>query len=232
MKVGNTGLSTFLGGRGLINLIFLPYNLLPLHNRLHTPRISKIKKIVRMNWREIEQYNGAYMINEVGDVKSVDRLVITKTGCSRLIRSRAISCRVNNFGYATVRLSKDGKTSTCFVHRLVARAFIDNPDNLPQINHLSGDKLDNSVSNLEWVDASKNANHAYANGLNKHKGQDHIYSASIIDRSSGLIFPTIKSFCQFYSIPYSTGRNMLNGNIKVPRELEISLYDIEKVYNH
>lgn len=149
-----------------------------------------------------------------------------------MISGRGIKSRINNYGYVSVRLSSNGQTSTYFVHRLVAQAFIANPDNLPQVNHLSGDKLDNSVTNLEWVDASRNANHAYASGLNKNQGKDHVYSASVVDHASGLIFPTIKAFCQFYSIPYSTGRNMLNGNISVPRSINLSLDDIEKVYNH
>ena len=74
--------------------------------------------------------------------------------------------QLNNAGYHRVELSKSGKTKRYFVHRLVATAYIPNKDNLPQVNHINGDKLDNNVSNLEWCTASQNHKHAYKH-LNK-----------------------------------------------------------------
>jgi hypothetical protein len=63
-----------------------------------------------------------------------------------------------------------GESITCDVHRLAAKTFIDNPDNLPEVNHKDGDKLNNSMSNLEWITSSGNKIHAYKNGLNNQKG--------------------------------------------------------------
>jgi hypothetical protein len=73
-------------------------------------------------------------------------------------------------GYVTVTLCDNGKRKHCGVHRLVATAFIPNPDNLPEINHKNGDKTDNSVGNLEWVTSLQNSQHAHANGY-----RDHVY---------------------------------------------------------
>lgn len=68
----------------------------------------------------------------------------------------------NPKGYPQLRIN--GKTVS--VHRLVAEAFIPNPDNLPQVNHINGDKTDNRVENLEWCDNSRNQIHAFRSGLN------------------------------------------------------------------
>lgn len=67
--------------------------------------------------------------------------------------------------YGTVRYIENGRQKMAYIHRLVAGAFIPNPYNLPQVNHIDGNKLNNAVSNLEWVTASKNVQHAYEIGL-------------------------------------------------------------------
>jgi len=69
--------------------------------------------------------------------------------------------------YRMVTLSEDGKTKSRYVHRIVAEAFIPNPNNLPQINHIDGDSHNNNVENLEWCTAQENQNHAYTTGLHK-----------------------------------------------------------------
>ena len=75
--------------------------------------------------------------------------------------NHALKKQVNNCGYYRVELSRSGKQKKYFVHRLVASAYIENSDNLPQVNHLNGDKLDNKISNLEWCTASHNHKHSY-----------------------------------------------------------------------
>lgn len=73
--------------------------------------------------------------------------------------------RTNRNGYLCVNFRIDGKTKIFKVHRLVAQAFISNPENKPEVNHINGDKTDNRVENLEWCTRSENLRHAYATGL-------------------------------------------------------------------
>ena len=72
-------------------------------------------------------------------------------------------------GYQVVTLLKEGKTSKRFVHRLVAQAFIPNPENKPTVNHKNGNKADNRVGNLEWATQSENNTHAYRTDLSTPK---------------------------------------------------------------
>ena len=77
-----------------------------------------------------------------------------------------LSQRLNGNGYPCVELRIDGKKIKCLVHRLVALTFLDNPENKPCVNHKDGNKLNNSVENLEWCTYSENMKHAIATGLN------------------------------------------------------------------
>lgn len=96
-------------------------------------------------WKDI--YAG-YQVSNKGRVRS-------------LKRNKMLTLRVTTKGYLQVHLRVDGKDITPKVHRLVANAFIDNPNNLPQINHINGDKTDNRVSNLEWCTNGQNLKHSY-----------------------------------------------------------------------
>lgn len=110
-------------------------------------------------WLPVKGYEGLYEISNYGRVKSLPK-----------IRGRALSeekllkTRITN-GYVMVGLRKNGKLFNASVHRLIAQAFIPNPECKPQINHIDGNKQNNSVNNLEWCTASENTIHAYAKGL-------------------------------------------------------------------
>lgn len=72
-------------------------------------------------------------------------------------------------GYMAIQLVVNGKQKKRYVHRLLAQAFIPNPKNLPQVNHINGNSLDNRLENLEWVSSKENINHAWDNHLVKRK---------------------------------------------------------------
>ncbi len=97
-------------------------------------------------WRDIPRYEGLYKVSSVGNVKSV------KTGRLRKIQK-------DRNGYRNIRLYKDGRYYTEMVHRLVAEAFIPNPKNLPEINHIDEVKWNNRVNNLEWCTRIYNMNY-------------------------------------------------------------------------
>lgn len=80
---------------------------------------------------------------------------------------RAIKHQLSRNGYVRVELSCDGKGRKYLLHRLLAKAFVPNPENKPCVNHKNGDKADNTLENLEWVTRSENQIHAYRTGLQK-----------------------------------------------------------------
>lgn len=102
-------------------------------------------------WRDIKGYEGLYQISSWGRVKSMNYL---KTG-----KEKIRSLNNGKDGYLLINLSKNGESKRFRVHRLVAMAFIPNPDNLPEVNHKDENKLNNCVSNLEWCTAKYNQNY-------------------------------------------------------------------------
>lgn len=118
-----------------------------------------------MEWFDIKGYEGFYQVNRNGDIKSVEKDVKTKHGSFLHRKERLLKPTINDKGYMKVYLSKYGISENLYVHRIVAETFIENSDNLPQVNHINGDKTDNRVENLEWVSAKENVQHAIKNGL-------------------------------------------------------------------
>lgn len=109
-------------------------------------------------WRKIVGYEGLYEVSSLGRVRSLDRYVKTCYGSYRLHKGKILSPGIRPDGYLVVSL----QYRMFRVHRLVAQAFIPNPDNLPQVNHLDEDKSNNRVENLEWCDAKYNNNYGTA----------------------------------------------------------------------
>lgn len=103
---------------------------------------------------DIIGYEGLYIIYDDGTVRSLDRYIIkkSKSGNARpyFIQGKIIKHTINNRGYHTVNLHKNGFSKGYLVSRLVAQAFIPNPDNLPEVDHIDENKDNNCVSNLRW----------------------------------------------------------------------------------
>ena len=102
-------------------------------------------------YKAIKGYEGIYKINELGQVRSIDRIVEYKNGSIREYKGKELKPRVYKSGYAIVTLNKNGVAKTCSVHRLVAETFLPNPDNLTEVHHLNHDRNDNRAENLQWV---------------------------------------------------------------------------------
>ena len=110
-------------------------------------------------WREIEGYEGLYLVSNQGNVRSLN---YRHTG-----KIRNLKPQKDKKGYLAIGLCRNGGLKWGKIHRLVASAFIPNPENKPQVNHINGNKADNRAENLEWATDSENIRHAYKTGL-KH----------------------------------------------------------------
>ena len=113
-------------------------------------------------WKDIEGYEGKYQVSNCGNVRSL--MYHNTKGIKRisLLKPATDAC-----GYFRCALSKNNILKTYKVHRLVAQAFIPNPNNYPQINHIDGNKKNNNAGNLEWCTNSMNQVHAYSHNLNQ-----------------------------------------------------------------
>ena len=122
-------------------------------------------------WKNIDGYEGLYQISNYGRVKSCDRYVYSKKngGFYFHIKEKIMKLNTTHDGYLFISLSKNGIKTPRRISRLVAEAFIPNPNNLPQVNHIDEDKSNNNVSNLEWCSNSYNVNYGSRNKKCKEK---------------------------------------------------------------
>lgn len=103
-------------------------------------------------WKDIDGYENLYQVSNLGNVRSLNYRHTRKPN--------NIAKAKNRDGYSTVRMNKFGKRAVKQIHQLVAKTFIPNPENKPEVNHKDGNKENNQVSNLEWVTSKENTKHA------------------------------------------------------------------------
>ena len=123
--------------------------------RMANYKISKSKdnaSDLKVEWKLIEGFDGIYSVSNYGDVKN------NRTG-------KLMKPRKNEKGYLHIGLTTNGKQKNMRVHRLVAQAFIPNPENKPQVNHIDFDKENNCVNNLEWVTNKENTQYSICNRI-------------------------------------------------------------------
>ena len=133
------------------------------------------------NWKDIKGYEGLYQVSDLGRVKSLERDAYFPNGTfHHHVEEKILVPNSNGNGYLHVQLCKNGEKKQKYVHRLVAMAFIPNPENKPQVNHKDEVKTNNAVDNLEWCTSAYNVNYGtkierqkqtykdnYKNGKNK-----------------------------------------------------------------
>lgn len=130
-------------------------------------------------WRDIEEYEGLYQVSNKGRVKSLSRY--TRHG--RFIKEQLLSLSLGD-RYLIVSLSLDNIRKTYSVHRLVAKAFLSNPNNLPMINHKDEDPTNNLVENLEWCTCLYNNNYGTRNKRLSNTLKGHSVSNSVKSKIS------------------------------------------------
>jgi hypothetical protein len=132
-------------------------------------------------WKEIKNYEDCYEISDLGRVRRTKASPQGKTYIGKILKPR-----IGKTGYYQARLHKNGVTKFLYTSRLVAEAFIPNPDNKPDVNHKNGIKSDNSATNLEWVTKSENMQHAIKNGLwnaarGEHTGSNKLTESEVLE---------------------------------------------------
>lgn len=147
-------------------------------------------------WKQVVGYEGYYEVSDDGQVRSVDRAIQCKDGVHH-IKGRVMKQSLS-VGYYVVNLRKPGSTKIALVHRLVADAFLPNPERLQTVNHIDGCKTNNHVSNLEWASYAGNNQHAYDTGLHSPWG----YRIDQYDVSGNFIssFPNMYAAARAYGV--------------------------------
>jgi lambda repressor-like predicted transcriptional regulator len=165
-------------------------------------------------WKDIKEFEGTYQVSNRGNVRSLDRTVITNNGYRRGLKGKNVIKMTDRYGYSYVNLSTSPKYKSKKVHRLVAQAFIPNPENKPQVNHINGIKTDNRVENLEWCTGKENAKHASDNKLTVF-GEKH--PKSILTEQNVLQIRklyqdglTIRELSKRYNVAYPTIRDTIS----------------------
>ena len=160
-------------------------------------------------WKDVVGYEGLYQVSNMGNVKSVGY------GKERVLKPGKDSRK-----YLTVSLSKSKKPKTFLVHRLVAQAFIPNPDNKPCIDHINTITTDNRVENLRWVTPKENVNnpltreHCNVN-IDAIKGGNNGMARKVY--CNGMIFGCIRECAEHYRINKKTMGHWLTGYNKMPQ---------------
>lgn len=151
------------------------------------------------------------------------------------LTNKVLKHGIDSKGYKQVNLSRDSKVSTCRVHRLIAIAYIPNPENKPCVNHINGIRTDNRIENLEWCTKSENAIHAYKTGLfivtdrmksvgrvsgkiNCRKAQESNKKA-VLHTEYGIFYESAKEAADILGMKYANIKYYLSQNSKNNKSL-------------
>lgn len=145
-------------------------------------------------WKPIEGYEGSYEVSNDGRVRGLDRIVKRSTS-PRFVRGVEIKPNYTNSGYKIARLRKDGVSRPFYIHRLVAAAFVANPNGYNIVNHKDENKLNNNADNLEWCTFGYNLQ--YADGQKKRNRSKR--KRVVVESSDGskLFFDSISDASAF-----------------------------------
>lgn len=172
-------------------------------------------------WRDIAGYEGLYQVSNLGRVKSLPKYNI---------KDPKILSLINVKNYHNVNLFRDKTQRRHQVHRLVAKAFLPNPDNLPVVNHIDGNGLNNNVENLEWCTQSYNTVHAIRIGrldpTLRWKASAKVCSKKVV-RDDGVVFESGTAAAKALGVDQANISRCLCGKRKQTKGHSFSYYEEE-----
>ena len=160
-------------------------------------------------WLPVKDYEDTYEVSNKGNIRSIQRRILHSALGYNQRAELLHNFRSDDTRYVCFGLWRNGKCKQKGLHRIVAEAFIPNPENKPFVNHKDGNKRNNCVSNLEWVTAAENNDHAVRTGLNPRTG----FGTPIMCKETGQVFSSIsqtvrESHCSYDSIKRSLLQNV------------------------
>lgn len=169
-------------------------------------------------WKDVKGYEGLYVVSNLGRVKSIERYV--KGRGNGLHKAGGGFMKLfNRSKYIGVTLCKCNKAIQFYLHRIVADAFIPNPEGNKEVNHIDGNKHNNKVSNLEWVSHSENGKHAYRIGLKVKKGGTPNKRVRVFAEGIDKKFNSIADAASYFSISQSSISRCCSGERKYFRKI-------------
>lgn len=164
---------------------------------------------IKEEWRPVIGFDN-YEVSNTGKVRSISHWRKSKANSMAWHKGKILKSHRNNSGYLRVGLQCNAKTYIVLIHRLVAEAFIPNPNNLPEINHLDENKNNNNVSNLEWSTASHNINWGTRNERVASKMERPIVMIRLSDNKETVF----KSITEARKLGFSPGNDLYRKNKK------------------
>ena len=166
-------------------------------------------------WKDVVGYEGLYQVSDRGNVFSVERIGVN----GRKIGGRMLKPSYTRGGYLRLTLYKNGIMKSKYIHRLVLEAFVENPNNLPEVNHLDEVKDNNELSNLEWCDSSYNSNYGTriervskkVRAVNVETGEVLVFSSTVEAGSKGYSRGRVSDACRGAYRSATTGK-LIGGN--------------------
>ena len=163
-------------------------------------------------WKDIEGYEG-YQVSNTGKVKS------TRKKFGKQEQETILKAKVIWTGYQRIGLVKDKKCRQFYIHRLVAQAFIPNPENKPIINHKNGDRTDNRVENLEWC------THAENSQASREVTSSDRYNSVKVKDNQGNVFSSYRAAARFWNLSINTVKNDVLGKTHYTNTQKGSRYE-------
>ena len=165
----------------------------------------------KSTWVDIKGYEGVYQINRDGVVKRIYR----NSNNRNLTKEKILKPILKKNGYVQFGLSYKNKVVAKLHHRLLAEAFIPNPENKPTVNHKNGIHSDNRIENLEWATQKEQIQHAWAIGLSRYTYERTLINAKLVlCLQTGIFYYKTEEAAHAKCITKRSMRKMLNGETK------------------